>query len=194
MSPLTQTPAIRGCIMLKKLLGPYRLQCPLTLKVDADSGLARTRGEIRTMPEKWVGLSAAARMEMAPPCKAKRTEWHQLLTSVTPTPSPASMLAKSMSVDLEQTPSTGRQITPSFFLPLPSCFSLSLLPFSPPSLPPLSLPLPPSLFLSYPLSLFYFFETESYSIAQDTQRLMTILLPQSPECWNYGSEPPCLTL
>lgn len=152
MNPLTQTPAIRDCIILKKLLGPYRLQCPLTLKVDADSGLARTRGEIRTMPEKWVGLSAAARMEMAPPCKAKRTEWHQLLTSVTPTPSSASMLAKSMSVDLEQTPSTGRQITPSFFLPLPSCFSLSLPPFFP-SLPLFPLPLfLPSPFLSLLLS------------------------------------------
>lgn len=47
---------------------------PFTLKVVADSGLARTKGEIRTMPEKWLGLSAAVRMAMAPPCKAKRAE------------------------------------------------------------------------------------------------------------------------
>lgn len=47
---------------------------PFTLKVVADSGLARTKGEMRTMPEKWLGLSAAVRMAMAPPCKAKRAE------------------------------------------------------------------------------------------------------------------------
>lgn len=47
-----------------------------TLKVVADSGLARTKGEMRTMPEKWPGLSAAVRMAMAPPCNAK---WAELL-------------------------------------------------------------------------------------------------------------------
>lgn len=52
----------------------YRLEGPFTLKVVADSGLARTRGEMSTMPAKWPGLSAAVRMAMAPPCNAERAE------------------------------------------------------------------------------------------------------------------------
>lgn len=54
--------------------GFHRNRNPFTLKVVADSGLARTKGEMRTMPAKWLGLSAAVRMAMAPPCKAKRAE------------------------------------------------------------------------------------------------------------------------
>lgn len=52
----------------------HRNRNPFTLKVVADSGLARTKGEMRTMPAKWLGLSAAVRMAMAPPCNAKRAE------------------------------------------------------------------------------------------------------------------------
>lgn len=67
---MTQIPAVKEHgILFRKL--PCRPERPLTFKVDADSGLARIRGEIRIMPEKWVGLSAAARMEMAPPWEVK---------------------------------------------------------------------------------------------------------------------------
>ena len=38
------------------------------MKSVAESGLATTSGEMRTMPEKWPGLSAAVRMQIAPPC------------------------------------------------------------------------------------------------------------------------------
>lgn len=43
----------------------------LTLMGVATSGLATTKGEINTMPEKSPSLSLAVRMEMAPPCNAK---------------------------------------------------------------------------------------------------------------------------
>lgn len=58
-----------GVCVGEKPQGTGRL---FTLKVVADSGLARTSGEIRTMPEKWPGLSAAVRMAMAPPCNAEQ--------------------------------------------------------------------------------------------------------------------------
>lgn len=69
--PLTPTPATG---VAKQVQAFHRNRNPFTLKVVADSGLARTKGEMRTMPEKWLGLSAAVRMAMAPPCKAKRAE------------------------------------------------------------------------------------------------------------------------
>lgn len=37
------------------------------MKSVAESGLATTSGAMRTMPEKWPGLSTAVRMEIAPP-------------------------------------------------------------------------------------------------------------------------------
>lgn len=43
----------------------------LTLMGVATSGLATTKGEINTMPEKSPSLSLAVRMEMAPPCNTK---------------------------------------------------------------------------------------------------------------------------
>ena len=51
-----------------RLSGAHGTGRPLTLKSVAESGLATTSGEMRTMPEKWPGLSAAVRMEIAPPC------------------------------------------------------------------------------------------------------------------------------
>lgn len=71
--PLSPTPAPG---VAKEMQEFHRNRNPFTLKVVADSGLARTKGEMRTMPAKWHGLSAAVRMAMAPPCKAK---WAELL-------------------------------------------------------------------------------------------------------------------
>lgn len=42
----------------------------------AASGLATTKGEIKTMPEKSFGLSLAVRIEMAPPCNKKKSKKH----------------------------------------------------------------------------------------------------------------------
>lgn len=51
-----------------RLAGAHRAGGLLTLRSVAESGLATTSGEMRTMPEKWPGLSAAVRMQIAPPC------------------------------------------------------------------------------------------------------------------------------
>lgn len=69
--------------VLGRLLQCHRTGSPFTLKVVADSGLARTRGEIRTMPEKWPGLSAAVRMVMAPPCNRNGQSCHMQVSTST---------------------------------------------------------------------------------------------------------------
>lgn len=49
------------------------------MKSVAESGLATTSGEMRTIPEKWPGRSAAVRMQIAPPCGERGVRWAQSL-------------------------------------------------------------------------------------------------------------------